>query len=73
VISRTFRYNCGNITKFDPSNTGHHIECKVKPIETPTGVCYITTVFVGPYYSLEDAQEDMVFLQQNMEGKKSYN
>lgn len=61
VTKVVFRYNYGNITKLDPSDTGHHIECQMKQKHQPNS--YTTVVYVGPYFSLDDAQEDMEFMK----------
>jgi hypothetical protein len=58
VTKSTFRYNYGNMTKLDPSDKGHHIECQLKSFDNQNS----TTVYIGPYDNLDDAQEDMKFI-----------
>jgi hypothetical protein len=58
IASYSFRYNND---MSDLTNVGHQIECKIRPIEREDG--FITTVYVGPYFNLDDAQEDMNYLQ----------
>ncbi len=62
VTKTSFRYNCGNMTKSNPSESGHHIECHIKPLNKPNA--HTTIVCVGPYISLDDAQDDMEFIKQ---------
>lgn len=61
VTKVIFRFNYGNMTKIDPSDTGHHIECQLKRKNLPDS--FTTIVYVGPYNSLEDAHEDMEFMK----------
>jgi len=64
VTKLVFRYNYGNVTKFDPSDMAHHIECQLRPRNS----CATSTiVYIGPYASLEEAQADMEFVKREQD------
>lgn len=53
-----FRYNYNVISKLNPADVGHHLECHIKPQNNQAK----TVLFVGPYDSLDDAQSDIQYL-----------
>ena len=63
VVQSQFRYNTNNITKSVLMDNGHYIECSV--LDTRELLARPTMLYVGPYYSIDEANEDLEFLKQS--------
>lgn len=63
IVHSQFRYNTNNITKSVLMDNGHYIECSI--LDSRELLTRPTMMYVGPYHSIDEANEDLEFLKQS--------